>query len=125
MTAIRTFFPASRYAGAAAWILIAFGLLAVGLTAGTIPGPRSWTWTIPSAGFVGYVIAFRQGLLAWSRGEIDRIWRDQSEAPPEPDFFEDAAPARPTHAGEGVRPSLIRGRFAARSGHVRGTLPHS
>ena len=124
MTAIRTSLPEPKHVGAIAWILIAFGFLAVGLTAGAIPGPRIWTWIIPSGGFVGYVIAFRQGLLVWSRGEIDRIWRDGFDAPPEPDFFEAATPFRPSQAGEGGRPSVVRGRFPARIRHARGTLPH-
>jgi hypothetical protein len=130
MIATRTYLSASKHAGAAAWIVIAFGLLVAGLMAGAIVGIRVGSWIIPFGGFVGYVLAFRQGLLAWSRGGIDGIWRDGFRAPPEPDRFQEdrfqeEAPSRPRVADESARSSLIRGRFPTRSDHVRGTLPHA
>jgi hypothetical protein len=60
----------------AAWILVAFGLLAVGLVGGTIlfAWKSRWGWIFPAASFVGYVLAFRRGLLLWNPA-IDRTWR--------------------------------------------------
>src|ERR1700752_3821043 len=59
-----------------AWFLLAFVFLAAGLVGGTILyGWRpDWAWPFPVAGFVGYVLAFRRGLLLWNPN-IDRTWR--------------------------------------------------
>ena len=36
-----------------------------------------WVWPFPVAGFVGYILAFRHGMLLWN-SNIDRIWRHDS-----------------------------------------------
>jgi MFS family permease len=58
------------------WILVAFGLLAAGLVGGTLMflWRPDWVWPFPVAGFVGYVLAFRSGMLLWNPN-IDRTWR--------------------------------------------------
>jgi hypothetical protein len=59
------------------WILAAFGSLVAGLAGGTIMFARrpDWVWPFPLAGFLGYVFAFRRGLLLWNPG-VDRTWRE-------------------------------------------------
>src|ERR1700719_2596468 len=58
------------------WFLVAFGFLAAGLLGGTIlyAWRPNWAWPLPVAGFVGYVLAFRRGLLLWNPN-IDGTWR--------------------------------------------------
>ena len=55
---------------------MAFGALIVGLAGGTIAfaGKTEWAWIFPPASFVGYILAFRRGMLLWDRN-IDWIWR--------------------------------------------------
>ena len=48
---------------AIAWISAAFALLAFSLIAGAIATRESGAWEWPAAGFVGFVLAFRRGLL--------------------------------------------------------------
>ena len=36
---------------------------------------KSWGWVFPIAGFVGYVFAFRRGLLVWSPQGIGVTWQ--------------------------------------------------
>jgi MFS family permease len=59
------------------WFLVGFGFLAAGLVGGTImfAWRPAWVWPFPVAGFVGYVLAFRRGLLLWNPN-IDRTWRE-------------------------------------------------
>ena len=58
------------------WFLVAFGFLAAGLVGGTIvfAWRPDWMWPFPTVGFVGYIFAFRRGMLLWDP-EIDRTWR--------------------------------------------------
>jgi hypothetical protein len=65
----------SRYTVAILWIVAAFGLLAVGVIAEAMIASTSWGWTFPTAGFVGYVFAFRRGLLVWSPQGIAAPWQ--------------------------------------------------
>jgi len=59
------------------WILGAFGSLVAGLVGGTImfAWRLDWVWPFPLAGFIGYVFAFRRGMLLWNPS-IDRTWRE-------------------------------------------------
>jgi hypothetical protein len=59
------------------WFLVAFGFLAVGLVGGTImfAWRPAWVWPFPVAGFIGYVFAFRRGMLLWNPN-IDMTWRE-------------------------------------------------
>ncbi len=66
----------SRSRTAAAWIVVAFGFLALGLVGGTVvfAWRREWGWLIPVASFVGYLFAFRRGMIQWNPA-VDRTWR--------------------------------------------------
>lgn len=59
------------------WILAAFLSLVAGLVGGTImlAGRPDWAWPVPAAGFIGYVFAFRRGMLLWNPNS-DRTWRE-------------------------------------------------
>jgi MFS family permease len=59
-----------------AWIVAAFGFLVAGLVGGTVvfAWRPDWVWPFPVAGFIGYVLAFRRGMLLWNPN-IDRTWR--------------------------------------------------
>lgn len=65
-----------RSRAGAAWTAVAFGFLVVGLVAGTIvfAWKREWAWLIPVASFVGYLLAFRRGMILWNPA-VDRTWR--------------------------------------------------
>lgn len=58
------------------WILAAFGVLIAGLAGGTIlfAWRSAWAGVVPLAAFLGYILAFRRGLLLWNPN-IDRTWR--------------------------------------------------
>ena len=58
------------------WILAAIGLLVAGLVGGTLmfAWRPDWMWPFPLAGFIGYVLAFRRGMIRWNPN-IDRTWR--------------------------------------------------
>jgi MFS family permease len=58
------------------WILTAFGFLVAGLAGGTVlfAWRPDWVWPFPVAGFIGYVLAFRRGMLLWNPN-VDRTWR--------------------------------------------------
>jgi hypothetical protein len=58
------------------WILASFGFLVVGLAGGTImlAWMPDWVWPFPLTGFIGYILAFRRGMLLWNPN-IDRSWR--------------------------------------------------
>jgi hypothetical protein len=58
------------------WVLVSVGFLVVGLVGGTIMLARmpDWVWPFPPAGFIGYILAFRRGMLLWNPN-IDRTWR--------------------------------------------------
>lgn len=58
------------------WMLGAFGLLVVGLAGGTIfyTWSKDFAWPFPAACFIGYILAFRRGMMLWNP-EIDRTWR--------------------------------------------------
>ncbi len=34
-----------------------------------------WVWLVPAAGFIGYLLAFRRGMLLWNPN-IDMTWRE-------------------------------------------------
>lgn len=57
-------------------ILAALGFLGAGLVGGTITlaWRPDWAWPFPVAGFIGYVLVFRRGMLLWNPN-IDRTWR--------------------------------------------------
>jgi hypothetical protein len=82
----------SKHAGPIAWTLAAFGLLAVGVIIGALAAGKAWAWAAPVAGFLGYLLAFRQALLALvsSPEAIDGAWRalegpEDSLSPPAPE----------------------------------------
>ena len=58
------------------WIIASFGFLVAGLVGGTIVfvWEPDWAWLLPAAGFAGYILAFRRGMLLWSPN-IDMTWR--------------------------------------------------
>jgi hypothetical protein len=58
------------------WFLASFGLLLAGLAGGAILHALRWdfAWTVPIVCFVGYLLAFRRGMLMWNP-RIDRTWR--------------------------------------------------
>ena len=65
------------------WILAAFGLLFAGLAGGTALGASRSDigWTVPLAGFAGYLLAFRRGMILWNP-KIDGSWRRSFRATP-------------------------------------------
>jgi hypothetical protein len=65
---------ARAYFPAVAWIGASFVMLAAGLIAGALVGGHV-RWILPTAGFVGYLLAMRQGLKLWNPEGLDRIWR--------------------------------------------------
>lgn len=65
-----------KRAKSVAWIIAAIGFLVAGVLTGAVLGQRAGDWALPVAGFVGYVLAFRRGMLA---RDADKIWRDQGD----------------------------------------------
>ena len=65
------------------WILAAFGLLFAGLAGGIALKASSSDigWTLPLAGFGGYLLAFRRGMILWNP-KIDGSWRRSSSSGP-------------------------------------------
>lgn len=61
---------------AVVWIVVAFVFLIVGLAGGAVifAWGNEWAWLIPVAGFGGYLLAFRRGILIWNPA-VDRTWR--------------------------------------------------
>jgi hypothetical protein len=57
------------------WILASFGFLVAGLVGGTIMfvWKPDWVFPFPAVGFIGYLLAFRRGMLLWSPN-IDMTW---------------------------------------------------
>ena len=68
--------PVTNRRRAIVWVLVAFGFLIAGLAGGTIllAWKREWAWVFPVASFIGYLLAFRRGLLLWNP-KLDRTWR--------------------------------------------------
>ena len=68
---------APRIPARRSWIIASFGFLVAGLVGGTIMfvWEPDWVWPVPAAGFVGYLLAFRRGMLLWSPN-IDMTWRE-------------------------------------------------
>lgn len=62
--------------GAIVWILVAFAFLILGLAGGAVLSAfrKESAWLIPAAGFVGYLLAFRRGMLLRNPA-VDRSWR--------------------------------------------------
>lgn len=94
------------------WILTAFGSLAAGLVGGAIllGWEPEWVWTLPVTGFIGYVLAFRRGMLLWNPS-IDGTWRlyfrierDADDQPPSRGAEASSAEQLPTARRESERP---------------------
>jgi len=102
----------SRYVSASAWILVAVGLLIAGVLGGMIVAGRSWAWVFPLAGFSGYVLAFRRGLLVWNPEGLDSIWRDAVEPRTRKSDNQPRIPGRSRIARREVR--ILRGDFPIR-----------
>jgi len=74
-----------------AWFLAAFGLLLAGVVFGAAlsTAKSDFHWFPPVAGFVGYLLAFRRGMVM-SNPRIDESWRHSPRrgaapaAPPNP-----------------------------------------
>ena len=89
------------------WFLVAFGFLAAGLAGGTImfAWRPEWMWPFPAAGFIGYVLAFRHGLLLWNPN-IDRTWREYFWRDRDASVFAGNLRVGPTARAEASRPGL-------------------
>lgn len=92
---------------AAIWVLASFGLLVAGLAGGALAlaWRPLWAWPFPAAGFLGYLLAFRRGMLLLDPG-IDSSWRHHAwiEHGPGPGHV------RTSHGG-GVRENPNRSRL--------------
>jgi hypothetical protein len=68
--------PRPNAGRALAWILAAFGFLLAGVADGSVLYAQGSVagWTVPVAGFVAYLLAFRRGMILWNP-RIDRTWR--------------------------------------------------
>ncbi len=98
---------ASKSGAATAWAFLAVGLLALGVMTGALAARNPGSWAFPAAGFIAFVLAFRQGLLARHPDGLDQIWRvaDRGRGGPRP-----PAPERPGNAGQPARvlPGIFR-----------------
>jgi hypothetical protein len=101
MTRKGDFVRQRKHASGMTWIAVSLVFLAAGVLAGAVLNGRVGAWVPPVAGFVGYILAFRRGMVSWN---ADRIWREPTSADEEP---EDEAPEQRIHATSSLsRPSM-------------------
>jgi hypothetical protein len=67
---------------------------------------------LPLAGFLGYVLAFRRGLIRWDPEGLDSIWRDAVEPRTRNSGNQPQTPDHPQMERREVR--ILRGEFPIR-----------
>jgi hypothetical protein len=86
-----------KQASGIAWIAVSLGFLVAGVLAGASMAGSAGVWALPVAGFVGYILAFRRGMLSWN---ADRVWRVPARAREKP---EDEIPEQSLRAESTLR----------------------
>jgi len=91
-----------KQASGITWTAVSLGFLAAGVLAGASMNGSAGAWVPPVAGFVGYILAFRRGMLSW---KVDRVWHEPASVREEQ---EDEGPEQSLRAKSRLRRPSMR-----------------